>query len=113
MTDKKALVDANLHRIPKKPPYNPAFLPTTEDGLQAKCPLCGRITSIRICYGCKALMCEECLTEHQVKCLHQEKRPGGCSRCHTLEGTMRCYGSMMLCQGCIDKALGNNGEDRL
>lgn len=41
--------------------------------IRAKCPKCGRITSIRVCYGCKELMCEDCLIEHQVVCLHKEK----------------------------------------
>jgi hypothetical protein len=40
--------------------------------VRAKCPKCGRITSIRVCYGCKELMCEECLIEHQIGCLHKK-----------------------------------------
>jgi len=39
---------------------------------EAKCPKCGRITTIRTCYGCKELMCLDCLTEHQMICLHKE-----------------------------------------
>ena len=53
-------------------PHLPPYL-TTKDGLFAKCPKCGRITSIRVCYGCKELMCNECLTEHQITCLREEK----------------------------------------
>lgn len=42
-------------------------------GIFAKCPKCGRITNIRTCYGCKELMCEDCLIEHQIICLHKDK----------------------------------------
>lgn len=40
-------------------------------GIFAKCPNCNRITAIRVCYGCKELMCENCLAEHQINCLHK------------------------------------------
>jgi hypothetical protein len=61
------------YRIPKdsreKNPYPfPVIIPTTKDKIHAKCPKCNRITNIRICYGCKELMCEECLKEHQIGC---------------------------------------------
>lgn len=51
----------------------PDWVPHTQYGniIMAKCPKCGRITSIRVCYGCKELMCEECLIEHQIVCLHK------------------------------------------
>jgi hypothetical protein len=57
-------------RKPRDIPY-PYILDGT--AIRAKCPKCGRITSIRVCYGCKELMCEECLLEHQIVCLHKEK----------------------------------------
>lgn len=63
-------------RIPKEPPWNlPWPIPTTKNGVFAKCPKCGRITSIRTCYGCKELMCEDCLLEHQITCLRKEATP--------------------------------------
>jgi hypothetical protein len=62
-------------RKPKEWPYNPDKLPPwlvdTGKGIFAKCPKCGKITTIRTCYGCKELMCEECLTEHQITCLRK------------------------------------------
>ena len=47
----------------------PGGILTEQNGVFAKCPKCNLITSIRVCYGCKELMCQECLTEHQVRCL--------------------------------------------
>lgn len=40
------------------------------NGIWAKCPKCNRVTTLRICYGCKEIMCEVCLKEHQIICLH-------------------------------------------
>lgn len=42
-----------------------------KDAVWAKCPLCGTVRTLRVCYGCKAIMCEECLPEHQIVCLHR------------------------------------------
>ena len=58
-------------RIPKTPNPWPFPFPTDFSGLHAKCPKCGRITTLRVCYGCKEVMCEECLIEHQISCLHK------------------------------------------
>ena len=46
-------------------------------GVFAKCPKCQRVTSIRVCYGCKELMCEECLLEHQIICLRKQEAKDG------------------------------------
>ena len=68
MFERKRFI-AKQDRIPKQNPYLPPFLSDMGMGILAKCPKCQKITSIRTCYGCKELMCEECLLEHQVKCL--------------------------------------------
>lgn len=60
-------------RIPKESPSKlPPWLTNSPNGIFAKCPKCQRITTIRTCYGCKELMCEDCLTEHQIVCLRKE-----------------------------------------
>lgn len=61
-------------RIPREPQWpNSLNIPFVIDrgAIRAKCPKCGRITSIRTCYGCKELMCEDCLKEHQIVCLRR------------------------------------------
>ncbi len=61
--------DNSFERIPKT---NPSMgVPLDWSGQFAKCPKCGRITNIRVCFGCKGLMCEECLPEHQLVCLRK------------------------------------------
>lgn len=42
---------------------------------QARCPKCGRITSLRTCYGCLNVMCQECLDEHGGSCITQPPKP--------------------------------------
>ena len=37
-----------------------------------KCPKCLRIKTLRICHGCRAVMCMNCLSEHQINCLRKE-----------------------------------------
>lgn len=60
-------------RIPKTPPNKlPSWLCDTGAGIFAKCPQCKTITTLRVCYGCKEVMCESCLSEHQIKCLRKE-----------------------------------------
>jgi hypothetical protein len=58
-------------RKPRDKFPNYPFIINNNNYIEAKCPKCGRITSIRTCYGCKELMCEECLIEHQIICLHK------------------------------------------
>jgi hypothetical protein len=71
-------------RIPKqglraKQPWEAGFsgelppFPTIifKDTAWAKCPGCGRIIELRTCQGCKAIMCYECLSEHQIVCLRK------------------------------------------
>ena len=60
--------------IPKQdsPPGLPHTLPDRHGNIFAVCPKCRRVKNIRICYGCRQLMCEDCLTEHQVGCLYKE-----------------------------------------
>lgn len=56
-------------RIPRdRTDYPPGWphIPIPHIGVFAKCPKCGRITSLRICYTCKEIMCYECLTEHTL-----------------------------------------------
>ena len=71
------LIDRDLTKYPppntRIPRDNPYGIPYTIDrGIpRAKCPKCGRITTIRTCYGCRELMCQDCLTEHQIICLHK------------------------------------------
>jgi hypothetical protein len=63
-------------RLPKDFPFPedmpfPPWIIRDRGTLRAKCPKCGRITSVRVCYGCQELMCEDCLKEHQIICLHK------------------------------------------
>lgn len=52
-----------LHNSPlRRMPYMIPFQ------LVAVCPSCGKVTTIQVCYGCKRLMCNECLLEHRVGC---------------------------------------------
>lgn len=51
------------------PPIGWPPIPTDRTGMFARCPSCGRIKSLRICYSCKNVMCYSCLIEHQITCL--------------------------------------------
>jgi len=68
----KDRIDPWRGRVPKQFPF-PFPIPTTSDGVFAKCPKCNRIKSLRVCYGCQEIMCENCLTEHQIACLRKDE----------------------------------------
>ncbi len=40
--------------------------------ISALCPYCNKYGEVKVCYGCKRIMCVDCLTEHQVGCLHKK-----------------------------------------
>lgn len=61
-----------VRKYPDEPGSNYPHV-ISKDTVMAKCPKCGRITEIRTCYGCKGLMCYDCLTEHQVGCSQLKK----------------------------------------
>jgi hypothetical protein len=59
-------------RIPKTNPCGITVITQHSKQVFAKCPKCGRIRNLRVC-GCKDIMCENCLVEHQINCLRKEE----------------------------------------
>jgi hypothetical protein len=69
------------HGLRAKLPFEPGYIPpypfptiVFKDRIWAICPLCNRLTTLRTCYGCHKIMCEDCLIEHQMTCLHKKPK---------------------------------------
>ncbi len=55
------------HSLRAKLPFEPGYIPpypfptiVFKDRIWAICPLCNRLTTLRTCYSCKVIMCEDC-----------------------------------------------------